>query len=155
MRGTFERWKHRNPGPDKVWSVLLWVCCPLLAVYMLSLAPSALEASLAASRGEGIRGTFVAEREDCGGRGGCTYYGRFSSNDGRVQFPDVLIDNGPKAVGDTLPALYEGERNPPKVYELGSKDWMYVVGLTAGSAAYLTGWGWAMVRLARFGPRPE
>ncbi len=139
-----------------VMGFLFWAFVPAVALYMVSLTPSAWEATRAAARGEGQRGTFVAEREDCE-RSGCSWYGRYVSEDGTTRFDDVLIDAGPSRVGDSIPALYEVQTDPPKVYTAdGSKDWVWVLLLASMAASYLAGCGFLILRRlkGKFGHPP-
>jgi hypothetical protein len=66
-----------------------------------------------AARGRGIPGSFTVTSEDCGGRGSCTHYGNFRSNDGRRSFADVELVGDSAEVGHSVPALYEGRGEVP------------------------------------------
>lgn len=114
-----------------------WILLPVLALYVLTLVPSALDGTIAAARGEGQPGTFVATRVSCGKS--CAWYGEYISDDGTKRFDDILIDGGPYAVGDTVPALYVGGGDPPPtVYAAdGSYDWAWITFTAVVASGYL------------------
>ena len=122
------------------------VLLPLVAVLVLILAAAGLPEAVQAARGEGQAGTFTAQRQECT-RHGCSWYGTFTSDDGSVRLPDVLLDGLEAQRGDRVPALFEGETNPPLVYLAeGSREWVYVLLLMLGSAGYLAWCAWWLVR---------
>jgi hypothetical protein len=66
-----------------------------------------------AAHGRGISGSFTVTSEDCSGKGPCHHYGSFRSTDGRHSFDDVEIVGDAADVGKVIPALYEGQGEPP------------------------------------------
>lgn len=129
------------------WDDLLWkTAIPALAVFALVMTVPDIPTSIAAARNEGNFGTFTAQRADCGGRGGCTYYGKFVSEDGAVTLDDVFIDAGAHGVGETVPAQFFEDGSFGKVYETNSRDIVWLTLLLVGSVLYLLGWGWFAVR---------
>jgi hypothetical protein len=127
---------------------MFWVAWPLIALAFLVLSLDALPESIRAARGEGLPGTFLAEREECSRRG-CAWYGSFVSDDRMVSLDDVLLDvGGPEDLGVEVRVLYEGETDPPKVYLAeGSRDWQLVALGLLGSVGFLLWWLWIVSRL--------
>ncbi len=125
---------------------MFWVAIPLVAAYVLFSAATSIVPAVRASQGEGVAGTFTALRQECSGRH-CAWYGRFDSVDGKVHFDDVIVDGGVSRVGNTEAALYEGERNTPKVYRArNSHDWIYVTLMGFAAITYLCFWLQALRR---------
>jgi hypothetical protein len=112
-----------------------------------------LPASLAAARGEGVPGVFVAEEETCS-RGGCALdLGTFTATSQDLVVKDVFFV-GPELEGrgDTAAALYQGHLDPESAYTAhGSKAWVVDVLFLAGGIGYFV---WALWWLA-VGRRPH
>lgn len=126
------------------------VLLPLCALIALVFTAVSLPSSVRAAHGEGLAGTFTAEREQCGPRGRCNWYGSYVSDDGSVRFDDVLLDGLRADRGDRVPALYEGQDDPPLVYSAdGSKEWIGVVICMLIAAGYLVWCAWWLVRRLR------
>lgn len=122
-----------------------WLGGPF-ALFIVVLAVVDLPESIHASHNEGVRGVFTSERADCSGRGGCTYFGRFVSDDGSLDLDEVFIDSGAGKVGVTVDAQYfQNSRTSDKVYELGSRDWVWVLLFLAGGVPYFCWWSWNVV----------
>lgn len=108
--------------------------------------------AVAALRGEGVHGTFTAQRLDCvqhPGHEQCSWLGTFRSGDGRVVRPGIAFSGsqrGTFAPGATSPAFDTGR--PGHVYGPGgSNEWMVV------AALLLAGLGLAGRPLLRAGLR--
>ena len=91
--------------------------------------------------GDGRRGVFTAEAKDCEGRGGCTYYGTFRSDDGSLVREDVLMatGGGVSGVGDVVPAIDTNDRAavyPPD----GGWDWLLVAAFALAIPAVSVAW---------------
>jgi hypothetical protein len=121
------RWRHAKPPrrrtDPRAW-VLKWVFIPLGAAALLIAGAVQFGPALAAARGHGTTGYFVAEVEHCG-RGGCGWTGEFVVPDGRVTLQNVsfLGPHGTLYRGDWLEAMDAG--NPGAVYARhGSRDWL-------------------------------
>jgi hypothetical protein len=96
-----------------------------------------------AARNEGTPGAFTSLRSDCAVRGGCSYYGEFVSNDRTIVLKDVLIDDGVDRVGESVPAqALDNSASQKKVYELNSREWLWLTILVVGSALFLLGWSY-------------
>ena len=125
-----------------------------LAVFILVTALGDLPDSVRAARNEGIPGTFTAVRKVCRSvwdraGGGCSYYGDFVSRDGAVRLNDVFYEGNPGDIGDVVPAQYADTADPPRVHEVDSHEWIFVVAFIVGSAGYLGYRGWRLVRWLR------
>jgi hypothetical protein len=95
-----------------------------------------------AAHGRGIAGSFTVTSEDCGGRGPCSSYGNFRSADGRYSFTDVELVGDSADVGQSVPALYQGQDEPPDaVYAPGWAGWAALtenaVSLAIGLACFV------------------
>ena len=147
---------HRRLGLDAQVD-LDWlksrVIGPGLAIVLLVAFSQMLPASLAAARGDGIHGVFVAEEETCG-RGGCSWdLGTFTSDDGELVLEDVF---GPEVDtrGDQTVALYVGELDTESVYSDGSKAWIFDATVIAACTGYLAWCVWWLFH-RRGKPRAE
>jgi hypothetical protein len=97
----------------RVGSVLRQVLIAALGCFLLWWGLAELEPTWNAAHGRGIAGSFTVTSEDCGGRGPCIYYGNFRSTDGRQSFTDVELVGASADVGQSVPALYQGQGEPP------------------------------------------
>lgn len=132
---------------DRWWNFLVWkVAIPALAVFAIILLVPDIPHAITAARDEGTPGTFTSTRTECHGRGGCSFYGTFVSDDGKVEMSDALIDDGVEIVGEKVPAQYVEGLRVDKVYERHSRDWISLGLLLAAALAYLTWWGMWVVR---------
>jgi hypothetical protein len=92
----------------------------VLGLGLIWLGTSSMGATWAAAHGDGVPGTVTVTQIDCGGKGPCSHYGTFRSDDGEYEFPDVSLINGDAEVGQQTRALYEGEgEEPDEVYGPG------------------------------------
>ena len=66
-----------------------------------------------AAHGQGVVGSLTVTSEECGGKGPCLHYGDFRSTDGLYSFTDVELVGDSADVGQSVPALYEGQGEPP------------------------------------------
>lgn len=99
-----------TPG---VGSALRQVFFVTLGCFLLWFALGQVGPTWNAARGRGIAGSFTVTSEDCGGKGPCAHYGNFRSTDGRYSFTDVELVGDSADVGRSVPALYEGQGDPP------------------------------------------
>lgn len=139
---------------SRAGKVFVSVLYLVVAVFALVIVCVDLPGSVRAARNEGLPGTFTAVRKECRpwwekGGGGCTYFGDFTSRDGTVRLTDVLFEGDPGEVGDKVPAQYVGAEDPPRIHEVGSHEWMFIVAIGLGSAGYLGFRGWRLVRVLR------
>ena len=82
------------------WDDWLWkYIVPPLAVLVLFFVVMDFPESIDAANNKGAPGTFTSTRSDCHARGGCTYYGRFVTDDGTVTLKNVFIEDGVEEVG--------------------------------------------------------
>ncbi|MFI7061681.1 hypothetical protein ACIBL3_11905 [Kribbella sp. NPDC050124] len=130
----------------------------VVAVFVLGFAIIDLPDSLRAARNEGVPGTFTTTRKECRPwwekGGGCTYFGNFTSGDGRVQSTNVLFEGDPGEVGEKVPAQYVGTPDRPSIHGADSDEWVFVAALGLGATGYL-GWrGWRGWRFVRARLRP-
>jgi hypothetical protein len=122
----------------------------VVAVFILFFAVQDIGPSWRARFGEsGTPGTFTAMEEDCSGRGGCSYWGEFVSDDGSIVRRDVILGSGhgDVTVGDSTLAYDVGDRAavyPPG----GGHDWIFVTLLLMGSVLFLGAWIWFVALLA-------
>jgi hypothetical protein len=112
---------------------------PLLLYFEIS----ALGPAIRAGHDQGIRGTFTAQRYDCG-RAYCEWRGVFVADHGRTRVDDVGYDGGLPGGGHqgiSVPALYSGD--PATVYPIGgSNAWIGILLeliATAAVAVLVTG----------------
>ncbi|MFC8502480.1 hypothetical protein ACFUC1_08975 [Pedococcus sp. NPDC057267] len=89
--------------------------------FMLWFALGEVGATWDAAHGRGVPGSFTVIRVDCGGKGPCSHYGDFRSNDGQYSFTDVELVGDAADVGESIPALYEGHsgETPDEVFAPG------------------------------------
>ncbi|MFC8504734.1 hypothetical protein ACFUC1_20485 [Pedococcus sp. NPDC057267] len=66
-----------------------------------------------AAHGRGAPGSLTVISVDCSGKGPCHHYGNFRSTDGRYSFTDVELIGDSATTGQSVPALYEGQGEPP------------------------------------------
>jgi hypothetical protein len=100
----------RTPGIGSALRQGLFV---ILGCFLLWFALGQVGPTWNAAHGRGVAGSFTVTSEDCGGKGPCTHYGNFRSNDGRYSFTDVELVGDSADVGRSVPALYEGQGEPP------------------------------------------
>jgi hypothetical protein len=81
------------------------------AVVLLAGGISTIGPAIRASHDQGIRGSFVAVTEHCGGRGGCSWNGNFVRPDGFVLLRNVSFNagNGDMSAGQSVAALDTGD----------------------------------------------
>ena len=127
-----------DPG---IW-MLKWIVFPAAAIFLLAGSAVQFGPAMAAAKGHGTAGYFVAETENCS-KDGCNWTGNFVTPDGRVTHRDVGF-RGPHGTfyqGVRLPALDTGDA--ARVYARnGSRDWM---GDLAGIVVCVIGiglWAW-------------
>jgi hypothetical protein len=154
----FGRWLNRADlgelGTNLVLRLMLPVCALVVVIFGVRDLPDAL----AAARGEGVPGTFVALAEDCSGRGECSWSGRFVPDDGSPALDNVLLnDDVPGGAGQLVHVLYEGATGPAIVYQAqGDQTWVWIAVLLTGAVGYLgyCAW-WLLSRVSPFrrGPR--
>jgi hypothetical protein len=145
--GGWARWRAWDQRTaDRMWSGLWWAGVPLFVLFVTPFVLMDIGPAYAARHG-GTPGTFVVRHEDCGGRGGCSYYGDFRSDDGRVARHDVLMASGGDvhAVGDESRAVDTGDRAvvyPPG----GGQDWLFTTAFLVGLVVVGTAWCVALFR---------
>lgn len=135
----------RDSDPlDQKWALKYLV--PPVALAILFFGIPDFPHAVRAARNEGTPGTFTSLRRDCTGRGGCSYYGQFVSNDRTIVLKDVFIDDGVDRVGETVPAqALENSASQKKVYEFNSHDWIWLSLLVVGSVLFLLGWSYLVL----------
>jgi hypothetical protein len=125
----------------------------VIGVMLGVVAVTGLELELRAARGEGQFGVFAAEQLKCEVRDGCTWWGSYRSDDGKVERHDVWIyDYGEFELseGDRVRALDAG--HDIKLYKPGSRPIpdIIAVSLLALLAVTLVLWpGYLLFRLVR------
>ncbi len=131
------------------------VVVPALLVLIVVIAAVSLPEAASLDRGEGVRGTYIAERlvVDRLTRGDVrTYYGTFVSDDGTVRVRDVPIngERGIERVGDSVPAQYMADSmSGSGVHAIDPsavRDSWVIMG---GAAACLGGWAWRCIWVPR------
>ena len=127
-------------------SQILWGCCLIVAISILSVAAAHLGPGIAAARGEGTHGVWVAGQQVCS-RGSCQWYGSFQLPDGKVKLPWVTYTGPEPSIrpGWRTPALDAGagdEVYPPH----GSSRWIHDVIGVAVAAAVIAILLWLAVR---------
>ena len=130
VTGIERAWDRLGAAGRVVWQLgAVALGCLLLWLGVVDVGPS-----WAAARGHGTPGQVTVTSEDCSGRGGCDYYGDWSSADGTRRFTDVNIVGGGGDVGSTVPAFAEGDDPAP--------DAVYAPGWSGfGGALFMTGMG--------------
>jgi hypothetical protein len=117
---------------------------PLIAIAVVVMAIVALPNAIRAASGEGTKGSFSAERQECLPRGGCAYYGTWTADPPEAAVvQNVLMDEWPTELplGSTVPAVYLGQTDPAVVYPAdGSIAWVHIV-LTIAGAVLAAGIG--------------
>lgn len=119
------------------------------AMFAITMALSDLPHAIDAAHNDGRPGTFTAEREECrDSRGGksCKFRGTFQSDDGEVRLTDVFMDNDiAEEIGQEVPAQAVDGQSHKKVYEMSSRDWLWILIISVASLGYLCWWGWEFV----------
>lgn len=117
------------------------VLCTLGVVICLIALPS----TLAASRNEGIPGTFTAEHESCS-RQGCDWIGQFESDDGTIRITYGGFNSQEiKHSGDKVRAQKVGA----SVFRMNSQAWVVMAIGVVGCLAYIAWFVWALRRRRR------
>jgi hypothetical protein len=96
---------------------------------------TSLGPGIRASHGQGTQGYFVPQDKECGGRGGCTWYGDFRRPDGTVTRRGVHYDGYADSLqaGRAVPALDTGD--PAQVFPRhDTLSWRWPVMKLAGGA---------------------
>lgn len=131
------------------------IVVPILLVLIMVLAVISLPEAASLDRGEGVPGTYTAERvvHDRLTRGDTrTYYGTFVSDDEAVRLTDVPIDGDGAIdrVGDTVPAQYVADSmSGSGIHALDGSAVRDVWAIIVGAAAFLGGWAWRYVWVPR------
>ncbi|GAA3825227.1 hypothetical protein GCM10022226_52400 [Sphaerisporangium flaviroseum] len=129
------------------------IALALAGVLLIVLAAQNARPVVAVLRGDGVRGTFTAQRAECvqhPGHEQCSWIGTFRSGDGKVVREGIAFygsERGTFTPGATSPAFDVGRRG--YVYGPGgSNEWVVVAGLM------LAGLGLAARPLLRLRRRP-
>ncbi|QKW32843.1 hypothetical protein HUT06_01325 [Actinomadura sp. NAK00032] len=147
-----KRYGPTNLGRFAFTRLLLGVGLLMIWPFVFGAIVEETTATRHAARGEGIPGTFTAESQSCG-RGGCTWYGTFTTGDffefslGRV----ALRGDGGRSihVGEAIPALDVGSGEFVHM-KGGSPEWGeaiaagFIGAITGGLGIWLNGmvlWG--------------
>lgn len=116
----------------------MFVLC-ILGVVTCSIA---LPSTLAASRNQGISGTFTAEHESCS-RQGCDWLGTFESDDGTLRITYGGFNSQEiKHSGDKVRAQKVGA----SVFRMNSQAWVVMVIGIVGCLTYAVWFVWALRR---------
>lgn len=127
-------------------------CLAVVAVVLLALAGPSFPATVSGSLGNGVGGTFFAERKECSKT--CHLHGTFVSQDGHELFTAYLYGGAlgrHHSVGEQIPAVDSGVANQvfPKS---GNYEWIVEGLVLAAGVAYLVGVGRHFIRRGR--PQP-
>jgi hypothetical protein len=127
----------------------LWVGLPVIAGIGLFLGATDLLPAWQAKSGDGIVGTFTADREECGRRS-CSFHGSFTPADGAAGRPDVILYDEPDSllVGGTIEAIDSGARKGVFATAGGSSHLLFT-GLTVAGLAAAIGWVFFLIRTFR------
>lgn len=161
-RSRIRVWRDHARGIGRaVKAIFGRVLLPLLCVFALAIVIVDFGPTLRASRGEGVIGTFTAERRLCStGRGGssCVWYGSFAARDGGTHFDEALLDADPEAwqPGATAEVVWTGGTDPVAVYQPGDNfAFGVVVAFGLLSLTALTAWAVALACRVRRRPPPR
>lgn len=128
-----------------------WVVAPMFCGVIFYGAALNIGPSVNTLRGHGVPGSFTATEKDCvAPYGGCSWRGVFRSDDGARVLTDVELGSGrgPERAGDSVPALYTGDKYT--VYPRGwSWDWLMYGFVVVLSGGCFIGWIVSAVRRIR------
>jgi len=122
----------------------------IVGLYILVAAISDLPETIAAARGEGVRGTFTADWRDCTDNfrapDTCVWRGRFVSDDQAVILERAFLaaNDPPRQGGDRVATLYEGQATGQVYLTDGSTDWLWGVLLLILGVGFVVGTGFAV-----------
>lgn len=121
--------------------VVMFVLCILGVIICLIALPS----TIAASRNEGIPGTFTADERFCS-RTGCDWLGTFKSDDGTIRITyGGFNSQDVKRSGDKVRAQKVGA----SVFKMNSQAWALMVIGVVGCLTYVVWFVWALRRRRR------
>ena len=100
-----------RPMSDWRMKIFTWVALPAIAFLGLFFGVQDIGPAWDAKNGNGVEGTFTAQREDCGRRS-CSFNGDWASSDGTKTRTDVILYDEPDSmeIGDSTDALDTGGR---------------------------------------------
>jgi hypothetical protein len=132
--------------------VFLWVGLPILAGMGLFLGVTDLVPAWQARSGDGVVGTFSANREQCGRRT-CSFHGSWQAADGSAGKADVMLYDEPDdlRVGGTVEAIDSGARKGVFA-TAGGSSYLLFTGMTVAGAAMAATWVFYLYRAFRRKP---
>jgi hypothetical protein len=135
--------------------VFLWVGLPIIAGMGLFLGITDLVPAWQAKNGDGVVGTFTANREQCGRRT-CSFHGSWQPADGSAGKADTLLYDEPDdlQVGGTVEAIDSGARKGVFA-TAGGSSYLLFTGMTVAGVAVAGTWVFYLYRTFRRKPAAD